>query len=121
MKGTFLNWLALLLSECFVVDVPRQGIQKYLRPSDEKPLALDTIANSHHVSTAHRGCENTPSSRRCWGDYDIDTDYYNVFPDTGKVVEVWLSAEEALCSPDGYERICMTFNGTMPGPLIEAS
>ncbi|KAI0882949.1 multicopper oxidase [Annulohypoxylon maeteangense] len=63
---------------------------------------------------------NAPASRNCWGEYSIDTDYYTTVPETGKVVEVWLSAEETACSPDGYERTCMTFNGTVPGPLITA-
>jgi hypothetical protein len=33
-------------------------------------------------------CENTATSRSCWGEYDIDTDYYNVIPDTGVTREV---------------------------------
>lgn len=33
-------------------------------------------------------CENTPTSRSCWGNYNIDTDYYNVVPDTGVTREV---------------------------------
>lgn len=65
-------------------------------------------------------CQNSPTSRGCWGDYSIDTDYYNVFPRTGRTVEVWLSIEETFCNPDGYERLCMTVNGTIPGPAIYA-
>jgi hypothetical protein len=30
-------------------------------------------------------CENTATSRNCRGDYSIDTNYYDVFPDTGVV------------------------------------
>lgn len=65
-------------------------------------------------------CENTPTSRNCWGNYSIDTNYYDVTPDTGVTREYWLSAVEGPCAPDGYNRTCMTFNGTMPGPTIFA-
>lgn len=65
-------------------------------------------------------CRNTPTSRSCWRQYNTDTNYYTTFPETGKIVEVWLSAEEGTCNQDGYVRSCKTFNGTMPGPPIVA-
>jgi len=68
-----------------------------------------------------KSCQNTPNSRSCWNQYEIDTNYYTTFPHTGNTVEVWLSAEESICNQDGYERSCMTFNGTMPGPPITAN
>jgi FtsP/CotA-like multicopper oxidase with cupredoxin domain len=34
--------------------------------------------------------------------------------------EYWLSVEHANCAPDGYQRVCQTFNGTVPGPAIVA-
>lgn len=74
------------------------------------------IPLDHHVSY-----DNTPSSRECWGEYNLGTDYYTTVPSTGNTVEIWLSAEEHDCSPDGYQRSsCMTFNGTLPGPAIIA-
>lgn len=36
-------------------------------------------------------CEHTATSRSCWGDFDIDTDYSTVIPDTGVTREVNLS------------------------------
>jgi hypothetical protein len=33
-------------------------------------------------------CENNATSRSCWGDYSIDTDWYSVTPDTGITREV---------------------------------
>ncbi|KAL2151411.1 hypothetical protein VTH82DRAFT_6509 [Thermothelomyces myriococcoides] len=64
-------------------------------------------------------CENTPTSRHCWGKYSIDTDYYDNYPtNNGPAKEFWLSVEEGPCSPDGYERTCKTFNGTVPGPTL---
>ncbi len=70
---------------------------------------------------SRQACENGPNSRRCWGQYNIDTNYYDVVPDTGHTAEYWLSAVEGPCSPDGYNRTCMTFNGTVPGPTIIAN
>jgi hypothetical protein len=37
-------------------------------------------------------CVNSPTDRQCWdgpwGNFDINTDYYQKTPDTGKIVEV---------------------------------
>ena len=65
--------------------------------------------------------QNTPPSRRCWDEYDINKNCYTTFPDTGNTAEIRLSAEESICNHDGYERSCKTFNGTMPGPPIIAN
>ncbi|KAI1269263.1 laccase-1 [Xylariaceae sp. FL1019] len=66
-------------------------------------------------------CTNSATSRSCWTDgFDIDTDYYVDGPDTGVVREYWLSVEGLTCAPDGVDRYCLTFNGTVPGPLITA-
>ena len=45
------------------------------------PLVTDLIAE-------RQACENTPTSRGCWGEYSIDTDYYSIVPDTGVTREV---------------------------------
>lgn len=71
--------------------------------------------------TPSTGCENTATSRSCWGEYDIDTNYYTTLPDTGVTREYWLSVESVDCAPDGVNRTCMTFNGTVPGPTIIVS
>lgn len=66
-------------------------------------------------------CENTPKSRNCWGEFSIDTNYYDVTPVTNSPPkEFWLSVVEGPCALDGYTRTCMTFNGTVPGPTIIA-
>lgn len=33
-------------------------------------------------------CAHGPTSRQCWGDYDINTDYATVTPETGVTREV---------------------------------
>ncbi|KAK8071153.1 hypothetical protein PG997_011356 [Apiospora hydei] len=65
-------------------------------------------------------CENTATSRRCWGEYSIDTDWLEEAPRTGNTREYWLTAEETVLAPDGYLRPVMAFNGSIPGPTIEA-
>ncbi|KAK5661815.1 hypothetical protein OQA88_9917 [Cercophora sp. LCS_1] len=80
------------------------------------------IPSSREMSLLPRqACEHGPKSRKCWGEHSIDTNYYEKVPDTNHTVEYWLSAVEGPCSPDGYERTCMTFNGTIPGPTIIAN
>lgn len=75
-----------------------------------------------HDLKPRASCQNTATSRDCWGDYSIDTDYYNVVPDTNVTREYWLNVEEGPCAPDGVEvSNCMTFNGTIPGPAIIVS
>jgi len=82
----------------------------------------DSVQLTHEPTLKPRkACENTPKSRHCWGEYSLDTNYYEVTPDTGRTAEYWLSAEEGPCAPDGYNRTCMTFNGTIPGPTIIAN
>ena len=66
------------------------------------------------------GCQNGPNSRKCWGKYDINTNYYDTLFHTGVIREYWFNVEEIDCAPDGYRRKCQVVNGSMPGPLIEA-
>ncbi|KAK4149197.1 laccase-2 [Chaetomidium leptoderma] len=91
---------------------------------------LATVVGSFALSIPHhqeallqprQACENTPTSRGCWGEYSVDTNYYDVIPTTsGPPKEFWLSVVEGPCVLDGYERTCQTFNGTVPGPTIIA-
>ncbi|OQE28924.1 hypothetical protein PENFLA_c004G08458 [Penicillium flavigenum] len=56
-------------------------------------------------------CENTPISRDCWGEYSSSTDYSSY----------WLSVQNVTLAPDGYERQMLVFNGSYPGPRLEAN
>ncbi|KAF2445480.1 multicopper oxidase [Karstenula rhodostoma CBS 690.94] len=67
-------------------------------------------------------CEgNTASDRSVWCDYSIDTNWYDEAPDTGITVEYWFEVQNITAAPDGFERIVLAVNGTVPGPLIEAN
>ncbi|BFZ65483.1 hypothetical protein YB2330_006656 [Saitoella coloradoensis] len=74
-------------------------------------------------ATSSSFCENTPSSRSCWGNYSIYTDYYSVeeSPSTGVVREYWLDVVNTTLAPDGVPRQVLVFNGTFPGPMIWAN
>ncbi|KAH6654743.1 Cupredoxin [Truncatella angustata] len=89
----------------------------------ESPSAPDAIPTSKTPKTPKLDasyCVNTATSRSCWGNYSIDTDYYVTTPYTGVTREYWLTAESTTLAPDGYEREVLVFNGSLPGPTIEA-
>ena len=54
-------------------------------------LAVPFSYNSSLSTLNPRSCENTATSRSCWGDYDINTDYYSVIPQTGVTRGISLS------------------------------
>lgn len=60
MKSTIVTLLAAFIYQCSASVVP-------------------STANLNPRTS----CENTATTRSCWGDYSIDTDYYTVVPDTG--------------------------------------
>ncbi|KAK2625617.1 hypothetical protein QTJ16_004929 [Diplocarpon rosae] len=65
-------------------------------------------------------CEHTAASRNCWGDFSIDTNWYETTPETGVTREYWLSVMNTTLALDGFERQVLSFNGTVPGPAIIA-
>lgn len=80
------------------------------------PADLTSRQNQNQTSL----CENSATNRTCWGQYDINTDYYETWPTTGVIREYWLNAEQITLSPDGYKTTVQVFNGSLPGPTIEA-
>lgn len=87
-------------------------------------VRLNPDASEHALQLMPRqnaSCENSATSRGCWGDYNVDTNFYEVTPDTGVTREYWLTLDAIDCAPDGYQRTCMAFNGTVPGPTITVS
>ncbi|KAH9213418.1 laccase precursor [Leptodontidium sp. 2 PMI_412] len=101
MKTTFATLLAF--SASLAAAIP---LTSNLKPSPLKP---------------RQACENTATSRSCWGNYSIDTDWYETVPETGVTREYWLSVQNTTMALDGYNRQqVLSFNGTVPGPLIWA-
>lgn len=78
-----------------------------------------------HVQPIERDLSslNGPSSRAQWTDsHDIDTDFDQVFPTTGRTVAYTLEITNTTCNPDGSgSRICSLVNGQFPGPTIRAN
>ncbi|PSN66585.1 laccase Lcc4 [Corynespora cassiicola Philippines] len=64
---------------------------------------------------------NDANDRSVWCEHSIDTDWYLDVPETGVTREYWLDITNQTLAPDGIERIVLAFNGTFPGPLIEAN
>ncbi|KAI1812140.1 Cupredoxin [Poronia punctata] len=83
-------------------------------------LGIATLVQATPVVGPRQACQNTPTSRKCWGEYSVNTDYYVETPDTGVTREYWLNVHHAILAPDGYRRELMVVNGSVPGPTIEA-
>lgn len=63
---------------------------------------------------------NTAADRSVWCDYDINTNYYDDGPSTGRIREYWFELTNNTQAPDGVERIVLGINGSSPGPTIFA-
>lgn len=72
------------------------------------------------VSSLSKRCTNSADDRTCWGDYDISTNYYEEVPDTGITREYWFNIVNTTAAPDGFERVILSVNGSVPGPTIIA-
>ncbi|KAJ4287146.1 hypothetical protein N0V90_012544 [Kalmusia sp. IMI 367209] len=84
------------------------------------PVSESSALSIRDTSYLTPGCQNTNTSRKCWGEFDINTNWYDTIFHTGRTVEYWLTVEEIDCAPDGYRTKCIVANGTMPGPAIIA-
>lgn len=52
------------------------------------------------VSQPHGPCQNGPDSRGCWGEFSIDTNYYENGPRTGITREYWFVVENVTMALD---------------------
>jgi hypothetical protein len=59
----------------------------------ENAVPPSVAINREEILPRDTNCENTATSRSCWGEYSIDTDYYNIVPDTGVTREVSLALQ----------------------------
>ena len=48
-------------------------------------ISREAVNSTQSNSSA---CSNGPQDRQCWGEFDINTNYYEVTPVTGNTVEV---------------------------------
>lgn len=61
------------------------------KPSSATPYSSKTRSSAAPSSSGY--CVNSPTNRQCWGQYNIDTNYYTSTPDTGNTVEVTSSSK----------------------------
>ncbi|KAF2477734.1 laccase precursor [Lindgomyces ingoldianus] len=68
-------------------------------------------------------CANGPTSRNCWSSgFNINTNMYQSWPNTGRIVSYDLSITNTTCNPDGHgARVCLLINNKLPGPVIIAN
>ncbi|KAI9697565.1 MAG: laccase, multicopper oxidase, benzenediol:oxygen oxidorectuctase [Bogoriella megaspora] len=111
MGLSFFSLLSLIAVGISAVSIP--GPASLVSQPSARSIRRDT-------GNLTSGCQNGPTSRQCWGAYDINTNYYDTIFHTNRTREYWLNLEEIDCAPDGYKRKCLTANGTMPGPAIIA-
>ncbi|KAI0521790.1 multicopper oxidase [Xylaria bambusicola] len=65
-------------------------------------------------------CEfDSATAPNCWGEYSLDTNWYEEAPDTGVIREYWFEVVNKTLAPDGVERMTLSINGSIPGPTIE--
>lgn len=83
-------------------------------------LKRQITSSNNNGTNSTGGCSgNAAGDRGNWCDHSIDTDFYLNGPDTGRTVEYFFEMVNTTLAPDGVERIVLTINGTLPGPLIE--
>ncbi|KAJ5777184.1 hypothetical protein N7520_000430 [Penicillium odoratum] len=76
---------------------------------------------SRSLSASSACSGNTASTRNEWCQYDINTDYTTVVPETNVTREYYFNLEKVTVSPDGRSRMGLAINGSIPGPTIEAN
>src|SRR5271156_4017394 len=54
----------------------------------QPPPPPPPASSSSSPQSSSTPCVNSPTDRQCWGQYNINTDYYATTPDTGKTREV---------------------------------
>jgi hypothetical protein len=81
-----------------------------------------TSTKTSASASATATCTNSPTSRNCWnGGYDLDTDFDNNWPNTGRTVSYTFTITNTTMSPDGHAREVLAINGQYPGPTLYAN
>ena len=90
-----------------------------------RPLAIFNVTNDTSTSDDARRFPtllNGPQHRGNWlPGFDINTDYTNKWPNTGRTVRQNWRIQNRTLSPDGTPQQMLVINGQYPGPLLEAN
>lgn len=84
-----------------------------IRSGPPPSLTERGLSSTPQNNTSSSSCQHGPTSRQCWSEYDINTNYYDTVVYANKTVEYWLTLQEIDCALDGYLTKCQTANGTM--------
>ncbi|KAI1811405.1 multicopper oxidase [Poronia punctata] len=85
-------------------------------------VAAAPWTSSSSLSTRQAdSCEfDSATAPNCWGNYSLSTNWYEDAPDTGVIREYWFELTNSTLAPDGFPRMVLSINGSVPGPTIEA-
>lgn len=84
--------------------------------------ALPTTSSYEDVLDKRAVCSgNTATTRSQWCNYNLQTNYYNTYPNTGVVRSYTFNIQNITLSPDGVPRMVQAINGQIPGPAIHAN
>lgn len=92
-----------------------------VKSSSSSTTSSTTTSTSSTTTGLTPGCTNGPTSRSCWGAYNIDTDYGTTWPNTGVTKSYTFHITNTTLSPDGTSKQVLAVNGQIPGPTIEAN
>ncbi|KAJ5635585.1 CAZyme family AA1 [Penicillium longicatenatum] len=97
-----------------------------IQSTESLAASVNTTSNVQCQSPCRKPADtpcpgNTPKNRSVWCDYNVNTDYENVVPDTGVTREYWFDIKQVVLAPDGVPRPVWTVNGTLPGPTLIAN
>lgn len=112
-----------VISDTWQSDTTSTSSVPVVRAPDATSTATSTSATKTSTSSATPAtCTNASNSRRCWSEgFDIDTDFDQTWPVTGRTVSYELTITNTTLAPDGYERLVYAVNGQYPGPTIYAN
>jgi hypothetical protein len=82
------------------------------------PSSTRSYPSARPSSTGY--CVNSPSNRQCWGQYNIDTDYNQVIPDTGVTQEVCRPSSQADSSTGSRLKMSPWRQMVMNGPCLSS-
>jgi hypothetical protein len=81
-------------------------------------VGLTSLATALPVNEAERGyCENTPTSRDCWGGFNIDSDATYTWPDTGVTRHVRQDCSH-ITGPDADDDSTTSMSDMRPSLLM---
>lgn len=92
IQGAFVSLALLSSATAFHLGQQAQSQTKILEQRQ-----VDISAPLH---TRDEYCENSATSRTCWGDYSASDDWYTTIFDTGDIKEYWLVARNSTLAPD---------------------